>query len=199
MNKEITSVVSVIVFDKHQNTIISNTVVINDTQLAEQVFINECRDHFTKDFNEYIQEEINVALENGYKENDSKIVFINWPETKVTQLEKCVVDSTETTVHDGHDINEKPCKYEVVTKNGELISINGHKMFKSPVDWDGSSSHDRCYICCKPIKNITNDVTWWTDESHLCKHNEPFYFTNGGECMDIVICKDCQKKHGLVD
>ena len=105
MNKEITSVVSVIVFDKHQNTIISNTVVINDTQLAEQVFINECRDHFTKDFNEYIQEEINVALENGYKENDSKSVFINWPETKVTQLEKCVVDSTETTVHDGHDIN----------------------------------------------------------------------------------------------
>ncbi len=108
-----------------------------------------------------------------------------------------LMDTTE--IHDGHDCNEEPCKYEVVEKDGKLVSINGHKMYKSPVEYDGSSSLDRCYICSKQIKKVTDDVTWWTDGSHLCKHNEPFYFTNGGGCMDILIGKDCQKKHGLIE
>lgn len=86
MNKKITSLINVIVFDKYQKTIISNTAIVNDTQLAEHIFINECRDHFTKDFNEYTQEEIDTVLENGYQEDDKKIVFINWPEVKITQI-----------------------------------------------------------------------------------------------------------------
>lgn len=84
MNKP-TSIINVIVFDKDQNTIISNTVIVNDAQLAEHVFINECRDHFTKDFHEYDQDTIDALLEDGYEEDDRKIVFINHPEVKITQ------------------------------------------------------------------------------------------------------------------
>jgi len=86
MTKEITSLVNVIVFDKDQNIIISNTLVGNDVQLAEHIFINECRDHFTKDFHEYDQDTIDALLEDGYEEDDRKIVFINHPEVKITQL-----------------------------------------------------------------------------------------------------------------
>jgi hypothetical protein len=199
----ITSIINVIVFDKHQKTIINNTAIVNDIQLAEIIFINECRDHFTKNFDEYTQEEIDEALENGYKENNSKIVFINWPEVKATgpvkdsinfEDAKCV-ETIET--HDGYDHNQEPCKYVVVTRPDGYYTINGHRMFELPIDWDGDVSYDHCLICGRRIQNKTDDLYWWTDGSHLCRENGPFYYTNGGGCMDVLIGKDCQKKYGL--
>lgn len=104
-----------------------------------------------------------------------------------------------TTIHEGYDHNEEPCTFTVVTRDNKLVSINGHKMYKSPIEWDGFSSYDHCFICGKEIKNKTSDLHWWTDGSHLCRDMLPFCYTNGGGCMDILIGKDCQKKHGLVD
>lgn len=104
-----------------------------------------------------------------------------------------------TTIHDGYDHNEEPCKYVVVEKNDKLFSINGHRMYELPVEWDGNVSYDHCYICGKLITNKTDDLYWWTDGSHISRDMSPFSFTNGGGCMDILIGKSCQKKLGLVE
>ena len=102
-----------------------------------------------------------------------------------------------TTIYDGYDSSEEPCKYAVTERDGKLISINEHKMYELPVEWEGDVSQDHCVICERRITNKTDDLYWWTDGSHLCRSLEPFYHTNGGGCMDVLIGKDCQKKHGL--
>lgn len=101
------------------------------------------------------------------------------------------------TTHDGYDQNEEPCKFVEVIREGKLYSINDHRMYELPVDWDGDASYDHCYICGKEIRNKTDDIYWWTDGSHACRDMSPFSFTNGGGCMDILIGRGCQKKYGM--
>ena len=83
--KEITSIVNVIVIERYDNTIVSNTVVVNDEQLAEIIFENECRDHFTEELESSV---IKKALENGYMKGDRKSVYINHPEQKIVGLKE---------------------------------------------------------------------------------------------------------------
>ena len=199
MGEERSSIINVMIFDKRRSSLVRNFIIINDIELAEQIFIRECKENLSKDMSKRVQQKAEAALDDGYDEDDNIVVYINWPEveTKEDQVTHEILDTT--TVHDGYDHNEEPCKYIVVERDGKLVSINGHKMYKLPVKWNGNVSYNHCYICDREIKNKTNDLYWWTDGSHLCRDMSPFYFTNGGGCMDILIGKDCQKKHGLTE
>jgi len=75
-----TTQVNIIVFDRDQDTIIENILVLGQgADDAEQIFLDKCSDHFTN-WDEYTLEDRKAILDNGYEQSTHKIVFICWPD-----------------------------------------------------------------------------------------------------------------------
>jgi len=72
--------INVIVFDRDQDTIIENILVLaQGADDAEQIFLDKCSVYFTN-WDEYTDADKEAILDNGFEQNSHKIVFIGWPD-----------------------------------------------------------------------------------------------------------------------
>lgn len=71
------TLINIIVVDKTDDTIISNDCIVDNIDKAEDFFLKKCEKYFLN-FKNYSKEHVHTVLDNGYLEDNLKVVYLSW-------------------------------------------------------------------------------------------------------------------------